>query len=43
MKTITISKQEYKKLKRKAKLNMEHLENISKGIKDALTKKVEEI
>lgn len=43
METITISKQEYEKLKIKEELDRELLQDIARGIKDILTGKVREV
>lgn len=43
MKTITISEEEYKRLKEKEKVDSEILEDIARGVKDILTGKVKEI
>ena len=43
MKTITVSEEEYKRLKEKEKVDSEILEDIARGIKDILTGKVKEI
>lgn len=43
MKTVTISEEEYKRLKEKEKVDSEILEDIARGVKDILTGKVKEI
>jgi len=43
METITISKQEYKELKTRERLDTELLQDIARGIKDILTGKVKEV
>ena len=43
MRTITISEEEYKRLKEKEKVDSEILEDIARGVKDILTGKVKEI
>ena len=43
MRTITISEEEYKRLKEKEKVDSEILEDIAKGIKDILAGNVREI
>ena len=43
MKTVTVSEEEYKRLKEKEKVDSEILEDIARGIKDILTGKVKEI
>ncbi len=43
MGTVTISEQEYKRLKQKEKVDAEILEDIAKGIRDILTGKIKEI
>lgn len=43
MKTVTISKQKYEALKKKAQVDEELLRDISRGIKDILTGKVKEV
>ena len=43
MKTVTISEEEYKRLKEKEKIDSEILEDIARGVKDILTGKVKEI
>lgn len=43
MKTITISKQEYEKLKTREELDTELLEDIAKGIKGIVAGKVKEV
>ena len=43
MKTVTISEEEYNRLKEKEKVDSEVLEDIAKGIKDILAGKVKEI
>ncbi len=40
---VTISKDEYKRLKKIEKMDKELLEDISRGIKDILSGKVKEI
>lgn len=42
-KTITISREEYKKLKKIERVDQELLQDIARGIKDILDGKVEEI
>ncbi len=41
--TVTISKEEYSRLKRKEEVDTELLEDIAHGIKDVLTGKIKEI
>ena len=41
--TITIPKEEYKRLKKKEKIDSELLKDLSMGIKDILSGKVKEI
>ena len=41
--TITIPKEEYKRLKKKEKLDSELLKDLSMGIKDILSGKIKEI
>ena len=41
--TITIPKEEYKKLKKKEKIVSELLKDISMGIKDVLSGKIKEV
>ena len=41
--TVTIPKEEYRKLKKKEKVDTELLKDISMGIKDILNGKVKEI
>ena len=41
--TVTIPKEEYKKLKKKEEIDTELLEDIARGIKDVLTGKIKEI
>ncbi len=43
METITISQEEYKKLKKHQKVDQELLQDIAKGIKDILEGKVKEV
>ncbi len=43
MKTITISEEEYMRLKEKERADSELLEDIARGIKDILAGKVKEI
>ena len=43
MKTVTISEEEYKRLKEKEKVDSEILEDIARGVKDILTGKIKEI
>ena len=43
MKTVTIPKVEYERLKKIEKVDRELLEDISKGIKDILSGKVKEV
>ena len=43
MKTVTISEDEYNRLKEKEKIDSEILEDIARGIKDILAGKVKEI
>ena len=43
MKTVTIPKVEYERLKKMEKLDRELLEDISKGIKDILSGRVKEV
>ena len=43
VKTITISNDEYKRLKKKEKIANEFLKDISSGIKDILNGKVKEV
>ncbi len=43
METVTIPKEEYKRLKRIEKMDKELLEDISHGIKDILSGKVKEV
>lgn len=42
-KMVTISKDEYKRLKKIEKMDKELLEDISRGIKDILSGKVKEV
>ena len=41
--TVTISKEEYKKLKKKEKIDTELLKDIAMGIKDVLSGKIKEV
>ena len=41
--TITIPKEEYKKLKKKEKIDTELLKDIAMGIKDVLSGKIKEV
>ena len=41
--TVTISKEEYDRLKRKEEVDTDLLEDIAHGIKDVLTGKIKEI
>ena len=41
--TITIPKEEYKKLKKKEKIDTELLKDIAMGIKDVLNGKIKEV
>ena len=41
--TVTITKEEYTRLKKKEELDTELLEDIAKGIKDVLTGKIKEV
>ena len=41
--TITIPKEEYKKLKKKEKIDTELLKDIATGIKDVLSGKIREV
>jgi len=43
MKTVTISEEEYRNLKKLEKLDREVLEDIAHGIKDILSGKVKEV
>ena len=43
MKTVTISKVEYKRLKKIEKTDKELLEDIARGIKDILSGRVKEV
>jgi len=43
MKTVTIPKVEYERLKKIEKVDRELLEDISKGIKDIISGKVKEV
>ncbi|MDO8740094.1 MAG: hypothetical protein Q7J54_00795 [Candidatus Woesearchaeota archaeon] len=43
MQTITIPKQEYKKLKKMEKLDIDLLQDIARGIKDVLRGNIKEI
>ena len=43
MKTVTIPKMEYERLKKIEKIDRELLEDISKGIKDILSGRVKEV
>ena len=43
METVTISKEEYEKLKKEAEVDRELLKDIAKGIKDILEGKVIEV
>ncbi len=43
METVTISKQEYKRLKKFEKVDNELLQDIASGIKDILEGKVKEV
>ena len=41
--TVTIPKEEYKRLKKKENIDTELLEDIARGIKDVLSGKIKEI
>lgn len=41
--TVTIPKEEYKRLKKKEEIDTELLGDIAKGIKDVLTGKIKEV
>ena len=41
--TVTITKKEYEKLKKKEEVDTELLEDIAHGIKDVLTGKIKEV
>ena len=41
--TVTIPKEEYKKLKKKEKIDTELLRDIAMGIKDVLSGKIKEV
>ena len=41
--TVTISKEEYKRLKKMEEVDKELLEDIAHGIKDVLTGKIKEV
>ena len=41
--TVTIPKEEYKRLKKKEEIDTELLEDIARGIKDVLSGKIKEI
>ena len=43
MKTVTIPKQEYESLKKKAEVDEELLQDIARGIKDILQGKIKEV
>ena len=43
MKTVTIPKMEYERLKKIEKIDRELLEDISKGIKDILSGRIKEV
>ena len=41
--TVTIPKEEYKRLKKKEEIDTELLEDIARGIKDVLSGKIKEV
>ena len=41
--TVTVPKEEYKRLKKKEEIDTELLEDIARGIKDVLTGKIKEV
>ena len=43
METVTISKEEYQKLKKFEKVDQELLQDIARGIKDIVEGKIEEV
>jgi len=43
METVTISREEYDSLKKRAEIDQELLQDIARGIKDILDGKIEEV